>query len=35
MRIDNLGFNYLFEDFELFDNGRWLPFGVLDNGEKE
>lgn len=28
-------FNYLFEDFELFYNGRWLPFGVLDNGEKE
>lgn len=21
-------FNYLFEDFELFYNGRWLPFGI-------
>lgn len=26
-------FNYLFEDFELFYNGRWLPFGVIDEGE--
>lgn len=23
-------FDYLFEDFELFYNGRWLPFGVID-----
>ena len=27
--------DYLFEDYELFYNGRWLPFGVLDNGEDE
>lgn len=24
----------LFEDFERFYNGRWWPFGVLDEGDK-
>ena len=24
-------FDYLFEDFELFYNGRWLPFGVIED----
>lgn len=27
--------DYLFEDYEIEVNGEWLPFGVLDNGEKE
>lgn len=33
--VASYGFDYLFEDYELFYNGRWLPFGVLDNGEDE
>lgn len=27
--------DYLFENYEIEVNGEWLPFGVLDNGEKE
>lgn len=27
--------DYLFENYEIEINGEWLPFGVLDNGEKE
>ena len=26
--VASYSFNYLFEDFELFYNGRWWPFGV-------
>lgn len=33
--VASYSFNYLFEDYELFYNGRWLPFGVLDNEKEE
>ena len=33
--VASYSFDYLFEDYELFYNGRWFPFGVLDNGEEE
>lgn len=32
--VASYSFDYLFEDYELFYNGRWLPFGVID-GDKE
>ena len=28
--VASYSFDYLFEDYELFYNGRWLPFGVID-----
>lgn len=26
--VASYSFDYLFEDFELFYNGRWMPFGI-------
>ena len=28
--VASYSFDYLFENFELFYNGRWEPFGVID-----
>ena len=32
--VASYSFDYLFEDYELFYNGRWLPFGVIDEDKE-
>lgn len=33
--VASYSFDYLFEDYELFYNGRWLPFGVIDEDKEQ